>query len=368
MARDIYPRLVAILGILAIGFSSIGLLGCGGSKENYKYQIVVIPKGLTHEHWQSVQRGAERAAADLAEQGIAVKVMWDGPRTESDAQEQIKIVDRHVANRVNGIVIAPQHSETMVAPIERAVKQNIPIVVLDSDLNKKDLYIKYVATNNYNGGRMAAERLLKVLNDQGKQAPRLLMLRYDAGSESTEQREKGFEEVINEAVAQQNKKGEPTINLVVAKEFAGSTTDSALAVSRRVLNQLVKEGDVGIDGIFTPNESSTMGMLKAMESMRINKKVRLVGFDSSPPLLQAVKDGDVDGLVLQDPYRMGYLGVWNVVQHLEGFNVAPDGKKEQGTGEIMVTRENVDEPRTRELFTADLQAKRKLETPTLPKR
>lgn len=102
MARSIYPRLMAILGILAISFGSIGLIGCGGSKENYKYQIVVIPKGLTHEHWQSVQRGAERAAADLAEQGISVKVIWDGPRTESDAQEQIKIVNRHVANRVNG--------------------------------------------------------------------------------------------------------------------------------------------------------------------------------------------------------------------------------------------------------------------------
>src|SRR5262245_60216244 len=154
MARGIGSWLAATLAIVGVGLGCIALIGCGGQKPNYKYRIAVIPKGLTHEHWQSVHRGADRAAADLQEQGIPVEVIWDGPRTESDAQAQIGIVDKHVANRVSGIVIAPQHSETMVPPLERAVKQNIPIVVIDSDLNNRDLYIKYVATNNYNGGRL----------------------------------------------------------------------------------------------------------------------------------------------------------------------------------------------------------------------
>ena len=278
-------------------------------------------------------------------------------------------MDKHVANRVSGIVIAPQHSETMVAPLQRAADKNISVVLIDSDLNNKDLYIKYVATNNYNGGRLAAERLLQVLREQGKPAPRLIMLRYEIGSESTEQREKGFEDVIEAAVAEQKRKGEPTITWLDKEHYAHDTADKALKEALPLLNQYRQEGDdVGIDGVFAPNESSAMGVLKAMESLKLNKKVRLVGFDSSPPLLQAVKDGDVDGLVLQDPYRMGYLGVWNLVQHLEGYNVAPDGKKEQSTGEYLITRANVDEQRTRELFDAALQARRKIETPTYPKK
>src|SRR5262245_16079189 len=89
------------------------LAGCTGSGQNYKYRVAVIPKGLTHEFWQSIHRGADRAAADLkAQKDLAVEVVWQGPAQESDAQEQIKIMDRQLAARVHGIVLAPQHSKT----------------------------------------------------------------------------------------------------------------------------------------------------------------------------------------------------------------------------------------------------------------
>src|SRR5437660_6101415 len=90
------------------------LTGCGGSKPESKYRIAVIPKGLTHEFWQSIERGAKRAAADLSEKGIATQVIWDGPLKENDTLEQINIIDRNIARGVNGIVLAPQHSKTMV--------------------------------------------------------------------------------------------------------------------------------------------------------------------------------------------------------------------------------------------------------------
>src|SRR5262249_27861832 len=117
-----------------------------------------------------------------------------------------------------------------------------------------------------------------------------------------------------------------------------------------------------------PNESSATGMLKALQSLGMNKKVHLMGFDASPPLLEAVANGDIDGLVVQDPYRMGYLGVWTMVQHLEGYDVTPGGDKEQGTGEYVVTRDNLDDPRTKERFDPALQAQRKIETPTYKKK
>lgn len=344
---------------------ALSVTGCGSSRSNDTYRVVVIPKGLSHEFWQSIHSGAERAAQDLKEkQALGVQVIWDGPRTESDAQAQIEIVQRAVANRVSGIVLAPQHSQTMVPPVQAAVQKQIPVVVIDSGLEAPDLYVKYVATDNYRGGQLAAERLLEVLKAAGKPAPKLILFRYQPGSESTEQREKGFEEVIEKTIAAQKARGEPTITWLSNNKYAGPTTDSAYKEATPLLNALQ---DQGIDGIFAPNESSASGMLNALRSLKLNKKVQLVGFDSSPPLLQAVADGDIAGLILQDPYRMGYLGVWHLVLQLEGYNINPDGKKSLSTGEVLVTKENLQTPAIQELFDPELQKKRQLAVPTYPR-
>src|SRR5437667_6385979 len=134
------------LGLIVV--ACLALCGCGGAKQAYKYRIAVIPKGLTHEFWQSIHRGALRAAADLkAQKGIAVDIDWDGPLKENEAQAQISIIDRKIAARVSGIVLAPQHSETMVPPVRKAVEAHIPVVVIDSGLSPEgqQLMVKYVA-------------------------------------------------------------------------------------------------------------------------------------------------------------------------------------------------------------------------------
>lgn len=340
----------------------LALLGCGGPKKEYKYRVAVIPKGLTHQFWQSIHRGADRAADDLAKQGISVEIIWAGPRTEDDAQAQITIVEQQIANGVSGIVLAPQHSAQMVPAAQSAAAKKIPVVIIDSGLDDRGLIVKYVATNNYHGGELAAEQLLSALKADGKSAPKLILFRYKTGSESTEQREKGFEDVVNRAIEEQKKKGEPTITWLSKNRYAGATTDSALAAATPLLNGLKDEG---IDGIFAPNESSATGMLKALQSLGLNKKVRFVGFDSSEPLLQAVQDGDIDALIVQDPYRMGYLGVRTLVQHLEGENVQADGKLELSTGEYAITKANLAEELTRELFDPELQKKRVIQMPVM---
>lgn len=357
----------SIATVLFVAAASLGMTGCGGSQSaDYKYRIAVIPKGLTHEFWQSIHRGAERAAADLKSQkGISVQILWDGPLKENDALEQVNIIERNIGAQVNGIVLAPQHSKTMVPPVERAVEQGIPVVIIDSGLEREDLMVRYVATDNYNGGRLAAQRLLEVLRADGKDAPRIVMIRYQPGSESTEQREKGFEDVIAEQIARQKAAGKPTITWLSKDQYAGATVDSA---EREAGPLLIRLKDQQIDGIFAPNESSATGVLNAMRSLGLNKKVRFVGFDSSEPLLQAVSEGDVHGLIVQDPYRMGYLGVWTLVHHLEGFDVCPDGKKSLSTGEYVLTRENLDKPETRERFDPELQGQRKIEALTFDKK
>lgn len=331
------------------------LAGCSESDVK-KYRIVVIPKGLTHEFWQSIHRGALRAADDLSQQGMPTEIIWDGPLRERDALAQIRIVDRRISTQVDGIVLAPQHSQTMVPPVERAKAQKIPVVIIDSGLERDDLIVKYVATNNYNGGRLAAEHLLRVLREQGKTTPRLVLFRYQVGSESTEQREKGFEDYVNQYIRENNL--DPKQVWLSADKYAGATKDSALKEAAPLVNRLRDQ----IDGIFAVNESAASGMLDALRGIRLNGKVRFMGFDSSGPLLQAVREGDVDGLILQDPYKMGYVGVWTLVHRLQGYDVARNGKV-LGTGEHVITKANLDDPSTLELYEPEWQCQRKINPP-----
>src|SRR5262249_849896 len=150
-----------------------------------------IPKGMTHEFWQSIHRGAERAAEDLEREGVSTEIIWDGPLREQDALAQIRIVDRRISTHVDGIVLAPQHSKTMVAPVERAVERGVGVVIIDSGLDSEEmkanpwLIVKYVATDNYHGGWLAAERLLAVLEPELAQTKEdtanLILFRYAIG-------------------------------------------------------------------------------------------------------------------------------------------------------------------------------------------
>lgn len=325
-----------------------------------KYRIVVIPKGLTHEFWQSIHRGAERAAEDLEKKDMPTEIIWDGPLRERDALAQIRIIDRRISTRVDGIVLAPQHSQTLVEPVERAVAQHIPVVIIDSGLDRPELFLKYVATNNYHGGELAAEHLLRVLRDQGKATPRLVLFRYQVGSESTEQREKGFEDYVNKYIKQHQL--DPAKVWLSADKYAGATKDSALKEAAPLVNRFREQ----IDGIFAVNESSASGMLDALRGLGLNGKVRFMGFDSSGPLLQAVREGDLDGLILQDPYKMGYLGVWTLVHHLQGYNVRAGGPV-LGTGEHLITQANLDDPSTVELYDPRAQGQRQIEPPQYSK-
>jgi ribose transport system substrate-binding protein len=224
-------------------------------------------------------------------------------------------------------------------------------------LEDRNLIVKYIATDNYNGGRLAARRLLEVL--RAEKAPRVILLRYAVGSESTEKREQGFEDTINAENERRKKANEPLIEWLSSDKYAGATKDSALREAMPLLNQFRER----VDGIFCVNESSADGMLDALRNLGLVRKVKLMGFDSSEPLLQAVENGEVDGLILQDPYRMGYLGTWAAVQYLRGFEI--DSPLDYSTGEFVITKDNVHDTATRELFSEEAQARRTIRTPPL---
>jgi len=323
--------------------------------------IVVIPKGLTHEHWQSVRRGAERSAEDLlAQESVHVRVIFDGPLRERDAIEQIRIVDRRLATGVRGIVLAPQHSRTMTACVKRAAESGVPVVVIDSGLAEPEYFVKYVATNNYHGGCLAAEHLHSRLPEDKKKQPRLILFRYAVGSESTDERERGFEETMKRIC--------PGTIWLSTEKYAGSTRDSAM----REAGPLVLQYGSQVDAIFAPNESSASGMLDVLRSHGLNRKVLLMAFDASKPLLQAIQEGDVVGSILQDPYRMGYVSTLCCVRHVLGGDVNPPGsKKEFYTGEHvviekegqLVTTINPDPNFVRGLYDPEAQAARVIDLP-----
>jgi ribose transport system substrate-binding protein len=322
-------------------------LATGGCDPQPEFTIVVIPKGMTHEHWQSVHRGAERCAADLVAEGITVRVTFDGPLRERDALEQIRIVDRRVATGASGIVLAPQHSKTMTACVKRAADAGIPVVIIDSGLADPDHFVKYVATDNYHGGELAGEHVISELHKQGKERPRLILFRYAVGSEATEQRERGFEDAVKRLC--------PEAVWLSTDKYAGATRDSAMREAGPMVLQFKDQADA----IFAPNESSATGTVDVLRAQGLNKKILVMGFDASRPLLQSIRDGDVIGSILQDPYRMGYVSTWMCVRHLRGENVnANRTDMSLSTGEYLVTKENVDSDFVLGLYDPAAQAKR----------
>ena len=295
------------------------------------YTIAVIPKGTTHEFWKSIHAGAVKASRELG-----VEIIWRGPLKEDDRDEQIKVVEDMISRGVDGIVLAPLDDTALRLPVQEATRKGIPVVIIDSGL-KSDDYVSFVATDNRNGGAIAGKYLAELLDGKGK----VIMLRYAEGSASTTNREEGFLEAIA---------GFDGIEVVSSNQYGGATTESAYRASENMLAPLkTPDGGLSIDGIFCCNESTTFGMLRALQDAGLAGKVRFVGFDSSEKLVQALRDGQLDGLVLQDPMNMGYLGVKTMVQHLNGESV----ERRISTGENLATPDNMNEPRMKELLEPD---------------
>jgi ribose transport system substrate-binding protein len=319
---------------LLLAFSLPTLAGCtrdSGPSASGKLTIAVIPKGTTHEFWKSVHAGAVKASRELD-----VDIVWKGPLKEDDLKAQIDVVQSFTAQGVSGIVLAPLNDKGLTGAVKGAVAAKIPVVIFDSDLQGKD-HISFVATDNKVAGSLAGDHLGKLLGGKGK----VILLRYQEGSASTSHREQGFLEAI---------KKQPEIQVISDNQYGGATTESAFSVSENLLSaQKAKEG--GVDGIFCPNESTTFGMLRALQSAGLAGKIKLVGFDSSPKLVAGLKDGQIDGLILQNPLNIGYLSVKAMAAHLRGQKV----EERIDTGARLVTRDNMHEPDVKELLEPDLK-------------
>ena len=299
-------------------FCILFLTGCNKTK-NSKLRIAVIPKGTTHEFWKMGEAGAKKAGNELG-----IDIIWKGPQKESDRAGQIKVVENFITQGVDGIALAPLDDKALVRSVAEAKNAGIKVAVWDSGLDESagDAVISSVMTNNFAAGQDCGKRLAMLMNGSGK----VLMLRHAVNHDSTTKREEGFLDGI--------KKAAPGIELLSIDQRGGVSIDEAMKVSESLLNQF---GDQ-VDGVFTPNESTTQGMLRALDQAGLAGKFPFVGFDTNEALLQGLKDKKVSALAVQDPFQMGYTAVRNIFNSIQQkpFEANVD------TGAVLLDLENID--------------------------
>ena len=242
--------------------------------------------------WLTVQKGAFDAGRELN-----VDIQWNGPASETDFSRQIQIVDSMVSQRVDGIALAAADRKALVTPVERAAAANIPVTVFDSAVDTTQ-YVSYVATDNVEAGRLAARTLITFLNGQGKVG----VVMHAPGSASTMDREKGFTEAIAAEA--------PNIQ-IVASQYGMSDRSKARAAAENILT-----AHPDLNGIFASSEPSSVGASLAIQGRQLKDKVMLVAFDASDTMIEDLRGGAIDAMIVQDAYRMGYEAVKTLVDKL----------------------------------------------------
>jgi len=308
-----------VLVVIAVLFIVIGIVSKG--KQGNQRRIAVIPKGITHIFWESIRRGAEKAGAEAG-----VKIFWNGPEREGNREKQIQIIEDFITQKVSGFVLAPIDNKALVPSVEKIYARDIPCVIIDSGIDT-DKYVSFIATDNYKGGVIAARRMGKILNGKGK----IVVVKYAPGSASTMKREDGFINTI--------KKDFPEIEIVDTK-YGLDTVETALQAAEDLLTK-----NSELDGLFACNESTSVGALRALQSRGRAGKMKMIGFDAGGLLIEGVKTGVVDSLVVQNPYRMGYEGVKVLVAALDGKKV----ERRVDTGVTLVTKDNLETPKIQAL-------------------
>ena len=326
-APSVIPGLVWETGKRTAPLIFVLLLLLTACKRSQQPTYAVVPKGQAHIFWQTVHAGAVAAAREAN-----VEVAWNGPATEADFARQIAIVDDFINRHVDGILLAPTDRDALAPAIRRARQAGIPLSIFDSGANTED-YVSFVATDNYGGGVMAARRLAEILNKRGNVA----MIAVMPGGASTLAREQGFKETLEKEF--------PGMKLV-AWQFGMSDRARSLSVTEDILT-----ANPTLDGIFASNESSTVGAAQAVKARNLTAKVKIVGFDSSPSLVEDLRAGMIDSLVLQDPFQIGYQGLKTLLDQRAG-RTPP---KRVDLPPVLVTRDNLDDPKVEHLLNPDLE-------------
>jgi ribose transport system substrate-binding protein len=277
--------------------------------------------------WQSVQAGANAAGKQYH-----LHILWTGPPTETDYSRQIEILDSMIARHVSGIAIAATERNALNHSLDRAAQESIPVTVFDSGVDSKN-YMTFLATNNFEAGQMAARRLGELLRGQGTVG----VIMHSPGSQSTMEREAGFDDVMTHAF--------PGIH-IVGRQYGMSDRAKAMAVTENILT-----ANPGLDGVFASSEPSSVGASQALKARGLAGRVRFVAFDSSRGLVDDLEGRAIDALVAQDPFRLGFEAVQTLARKLSGENPP----KQIALSATVISRSDLSNPAIHALLFPDLK-------------
>lgn len=315
---------IALFVVVAGLLVAVGLLRRGGQTA---HRIGVIPKETVSMYWEGVRQGALKAG-----QEEKYDILWNGPEIETDRERQIQVIEDMIVQKVDGIVLAPTDRKALVPAVEKIAARKIPCVIVDSGV-ETDQYLSYMATDNFKGGVLAAKRIGEILGGKGK----IVVVEWTPNSASTDARLQGFRQTLA--------KESPDIQIVDAKYPNPPTMDKARDVTQDMLTR-----NPDIDGLFACNATTAGGALTALQSFQGQKKIKMVGFDAWPMVVDGLAKGDLDSLIIQNPYRMGYEGVKAIVHKLKGESVP----KQVDTGVELVTRDRLKDPKIKELLDSQI--------------
>ncbi len=270
------------------------LASCFGCRSSNAKIIGVVPKATSHLFFVSIHRGVDRAAHEFG-----VRISWNGPNEETDFQRQIQIVDAMVAQHVDALAISATDERALAAPVERAIAAGIPVTVFDSGVNAKG-YVSFIATDNYGAGCTAARRLAALIGTRGNVG----MVAHKPGGTSTVLREQGFEATMAKEF--------PNVT-IAARQFGMSDPERSRTAAENILT-----AHPDLAGLFASSEPSSLGAIQAVRSRHLSGKIRLITFDSSETHISALKDGTIDVMLVQNPFRIGYEAVRSLVDKLAG--------------------------------------------------
>ena len=301
------------------------LAACG--QESGLPVIGVVPKGANHIFWQTIHAAAIKAGDEFG-----LEILWNAPQLEIDSSRQIAIVENLIARRAAGIVLAPVDEKALVAVVERAADSGIPVSIFDSAIDT-DKIVSFVATDNYEAGKMAGRRMGTILGGKGKVG----VIGFMPGSASTMEREQGFMDAVKEEF--------PEIRLL---DVRYNMADRAKAMAEAE-NLMTAHPDLA--GLFADNESSSDGTVRAVKQRGAVGQVKVVAFDASDELVREMREGVIDSIVVQDPFKMGYEATRQMALHLEGRPT----DDEIDSGAYLLTPENVDTLEMQEVVFPDIQ-------------
>lgn len=295
--------------------------------------IPLIVKDSTSPYWQTVLAGGCQAAKDLK-----LNVPRLGPTSEADISGQVSTLENAVSQNPAAIVIAPTSFDGLGPAVDEAASK-VKVIGIDSMANSKK-FTSFLTTDNVEGGRIAGRALAEAIKAKyGKAEGDVAIMSYIAGPASLRDRIAGFKEVLGKEF--------PGLKIVTTRVGDGQTTTN--------LNQTV---DIlgampDLKGIFADAVFSGLGAGQAISEAKANDRIMLVSFDSSDQLVQWLKDGVLEGLVVQDPYRMGYDGVKTALAASKGEKV----EAAIDTGANLVTKANIDDAKIAKLLKPDLSCK-----------